>query len=262
MIWLLQLPATIGGLLAVLVTVGFSVLGLALVRRFVSQARLQSANDVSAQLFTLAGVLYAVLVAFVVVVVWQNFDQAQTSTGSEATAISDLLRDSEAFPPDARSQVQQSLVAYTKDVVDVEFPRMRRGEPIEQQSAHLTQIWQSYLRVQPATQSEIAFYKESISRLDDLGSARKLRISTSQSEIPGELWVLLIGGGLVTLVFSYMFGTDDLLVHAGGIALSAALLAFVLYMAYALEHPFVGVISVQSEAYLPVLEEWAHVMPG
>lgn len=258
MIWLLQLPAPLVGCLAVLLTVGFSVLGLVLTRRIVSQERLDSASTVSEQVFTLAGVLYAVLVAFVVVVVWEQFDQAQITTESEATAISDLLRDSEGLPAPARPAIQQSLIEYAHDVVDDEFPRMRRGESIEQQSSHLTEIWHSYLHVEPVTQSEIAFYKESITRLDDLGSARTIRLSGSASEIPGELWVLLLGGGAVMLAFTYMFATPDLVLHASLIALAAALMAFVLYLIFALEHPFVGTLSVPPQAYIQVLESSLH----
>jgi hypothetical protein len=191
----------------------------------VSQSRLERSNIVSEEVFTLAGVLYAVLVAFVVVVVWEQFDRAQAAAESEANAISELLRDSEALPPAARPGVQQSLTAYTKDIVDMEFPRMRRGEPTEFQSADLAQVWRRDIQTQPVTQSEIAFYRESVSRLDELGSTGKTRISGSQSEIPVELWVLPLGGGALMLIFTYMFPTPDLVVQAWGIALSAALLA-------------------------------------
>jgi hypothetical protein len=250
------------GVLAVVITVGLAVLGLVLSRRIVRQERLETAGEVAGQVFqSLAGVLYAILVAFVVVVVWEQFDQAQNDTESEAAAISDLLRDSEGLPAAARPAIQQSLLAYTNDVVNDEFPRMRHGEPIEQQSDHLTRIWQSFLQVQPVTQSEISFYRESITRLNNLGSARKTRISSSQSEIPGEMWVLLLGGGAVMLIFTYMFATPDVVLHSVVIALAGALLAFVLYLIFAMEHPFVGSIAVSPDPYVHVLNTWSHLVP-
>jgi Protein of unknown function (DUF4239) len=256
-IWLLQIPAPIVGTLTVVIVVGLSLIGLIIFRRVVSHTRLEGANAVSGEVFQLAGVLYAVLVAFVVVVVWEQFNDAEAATRSEASAIADLLRDSQAFPAAVRPQLQQSLTSYAQDVVDDEFPRMRRGESIEQQSEHLTKVWEEYLKIQPATRSEIAFYDEAIRRLDDLSSSRKERISTSQSEIPGELWVLLIGGGAIVMAFTFMFGTPDLVIHACGVALTAALLAFVVYLIFALEHPFVGTLSVKPDAYIHVLEIWS-----
>jgi Protein of unknown function (DUF4239) len=258
-IWLLELPGLVGGLLIIVVTVGVSVLGLLVFRKYVAQTRLKDASTMLEQVFALAGVMYAVLVAFVVVVVWEQFDQAEKAALSESTAVSDLLRDSVALPPASRPIVQKSLIDYLNDVVNDEFPRMARGEPIELQSAHLTEVWSTYINVEPVTQSEISFYREAISRLDDLGTSRKIRTASSQDDIPVELWALLIGGGVLMLVFTYMFDTPNLLVHVSGVALSAALMGFVLYLVFALEHPFVGSISVDADVYHHVVETWSHL---
>ncbi|BBX09872.1 DUF4239 domain-containing protein [Mycolicibacterium sp. ELW1] len=259
MIWLLQLPAPLVGFVVVIITVGLAVLGLVLSRRILPQRRLARSGAVAGHVFDLAGVLYAVLVAFVVVVVWEQLNQAERGTEAEASAISDLLRDSTGLPVADRAEIQRSLIDYTNDVIDDEFPRMRRGETIEQQSEHLTAVWNSFLHIEPAKQSEIAFYQESITRLDELGSARKTRISGSQSEIPGELWVLLLGGGMVMLLFTYTFPSSDVVIHGALIALAGSLLAFVLYLTFAMEHPFVGSIAVQPTAYENVLDTWSQL---
>ncbi|WP_422742772.1 DUF4239 domain-containing protein [Mycobacterium sp. WMMD1722] len=256
MIWLLQQPPIIVATLVVLGTVGLSVLGLIVFRRVTRSERFESANDVTAQTFALAGILYAVLVAFVVVVVWEQFADAKAAAESEANAISDLLRDSETLPPESREAVRASLVAYAEDVVNDEFVRLHHGEAIEQQSDQLSQIWQSYLDVRPVTQIQIAFLNEDIGKLNDLGSSRKVRISSGDAEIPTELWVLLVGGGAVMLTFTYLFGTKHIAVHAASVALAGALLSFVLYLIFALEHPFVGDLSVQTDPYEHVLETW------
>ena len=256
MIWMLQQPPLIVAPLVVLLTVSLSVLGLVVFRRLVRTERFEPANTVTAQMLQLAGILYAVLVAFVVVVVWEQFEEAKSATESEANAISDLLRDTETLPPDSRDAIRRSLIAYTEDVVDDEFVRLHHGAPIEQQSSELSDIWQSYLDVQPVSQIQIAFLNEDIGKLNDLGSSRKIRISSSHSEIPTELWVLLVGGGATMLLFTYLFGTKQVVVHACSVALAGALLSFVLYLIFAMEHPFVGDLSVQTDPYEHILEAW------
>jgi Protein of unknown function (DUF4239) len=260
-IWLQQLPAPLVAFLVVGITVGLAVLGLVLSRRIVQPKRLEGTGAGASNIFNLAGWLYTVLLAFVFIVVWQQFDQAQKSTESEAVAISDLLRDSEGLPAAVRPAIRQSLIAYTKDVVDDEFPRMRRGEAVEQESEHLTQIWQSFLQLEPVSQREISFYRESITRIDDLDNARKTRIASSQSEIPNEMWVLLLGGGMVMLLFTYLFATMDLVLHGVFIALAGALMAFVLYLIFAMEHPFVGSIAVGPDPFTHVLDTWSQLAP-
>jgi hypothetical protein len=256
-IWLLQIPAPLLGFLWVAVVVGISVGGLVVFRKAVSHTRLENANAVSGTVFQLAGVLYAVLVAFVVVVVWEQFGDAEDASGMEAAAIADLLRDSAALPAESRTEVQQSLLTYTRDVIDDEFPRMNRGEIVEEQSDALVTVWDTYLKVQPQTRNEIAFFDHAIVRLNDLGANRKMRVSTAEAAVPGELWVLLLGGGGVVMAFTFLFGTRDLLVHALAVGLTAALLGFVMYLIFALEHPYVGALSVQPTAYVNVLQLWA-----
>src|SRR6516165_4930097 len=192
-IWLLQVPELLVGFLIVVGTTGLAVLGLVVSRRFLPPEWLKQASGKD-QLFALAGRLYTMMLAFTVVFGWQQFGQAEKTTWSEAGAIGVLIRDSAALPAAARPAVQQSLIAYTNDVANNEFPRMGRGELIAQQSDSLTRLWQSYLHVQPETASENAFYKESITTLGDLVSARKSRIASSEAAIPGAMWVLPLDG--------------------------------------------------------------------
>ncbi|MGB7360092.1 MAG: hypothetical protein WA944_19805 [Mycobacterium sp.] len=65
------------------------------------------------------------------------------------------------------------------------------------------------------------------------------------------------GGGGVVMAFTFLFGTRDVVVHALAVGLTAALLAFVLYLIFALEHPYVGDLSVEPTEYANVLEAWA-----
>jgi hypothetical protein len=260
-IWLLQLPAPLLGFLAVAVVVGVSVGGLLVFRKLVSHTRLESANLVSSQVFQLAGVLYAVLVAFLVVVVWEQFGDAEDATQAEASAVAELLRDSVAIPAIDRPQVQRSLVAYTRDVIDDELPRMRRGETVEEESGPMTDVWSAYLSVQPQSRNEIAFFDHDIVKLNDLSANRKLRVAAGDAAVPGELWVLLVGGGAVVMAFTFLFGTRDVVVHACAVGLTAGLMGFVIYLIFALEHPFVGALSVTPEPYVNVLQTWEHQQP-
>src|ERR1044071_1075320 len=63
-------------------------------------------NDVAGYLIAIVGVIYAVLLAFVVVVTWQQFSQASNIVGQEASALRGLYRESVAFPADVRERIE------------------------------------------------------------------------------------------------------------------------------------------------------------
>jgi hypothetical protein len=257
----LQLPAALVGSVTVALVIVLAVVGLLLARRVFSHDRLKPTETATTQVLAMSGLLYAVLVAFVVVIVWQQFNDAQKRTEEEAVAISDLLHDSDGLPATGRPAVQQTLIDYAKDVVDGEFPRMRRGESIEQESSHLTKVWRDVLTIEPSSESEKTLYTEVVTKVNDLASARTARIAAADYHIPGELWVMLLGGGAIILIFTYLFPTPDAVLHSVLIGLAAALMAFVLYLIFAMEHPFVGTIAVSDHPYVNVLDAWAKLKP-
>lgn len=63
------------------------------------------------------------------------------------------------------------------------------------------------------------------------------------------------------MAFKFMFGASDLVVHTTAVALTAALMGFVMYLIFAPEHPFVGTLSVKPEAHSRVIEIWQQQKP-
>jgi TRAP-type C4-dicarboxylate transport system permease small subunit len=74
-------------------TVGAAVLlavgGFFWVQRQVHVSIREAQNDIAGFLYAVLGVLYAVLLAFVVIVVWQDFDEARVIVEHEAGALSE-----------------------------------------------------------------------------------------------------------------------------------------------------------------------------
>src|SRR5205807_6291102 len=96
---LVNVPTVLLALLAFGVAVGLAIGGLLLVRQSVELSTLERHNDVAGFIIAVIGVLYAVLLAFVVVISWQNFDRAEQIANSEAELVSGLYRDASAFQP-------------------------------------------------------------------------------------------------------------------------------------------------------------------
>ena len=61
----------------IVITVALSLVGLCLVRRYASPEVLAASNDVVGNYLQTLGTIYAVLLAFVVFVVWQQFNDAR-----------------------------------------------------------------------------------------------------------------------------------------------------------------------------------------
>ena len=95
-----------GGLFWSILIVGriplLAVAGALLVRRWVTVEVLERHNEVAGFIYAVIGVLYAVLLGFTAIIVWERFNEAQTNVEKEANDLGDLFRDAQAFPEDFR----------------------------------------------------------------------------------------------------------------------------------------------------------------
>ena len=86
--------------------------GLVLVRRTVSQQLLARHTDVVGYVYQGVGVIYGVILAFVVIAAWEEYGDAQSATVDEATAVLNLARMANGWPARDRAGMEEALTAY------------------------------------------------------------------------------------------------------------------------------------------------------
>lgn len=107
----------------------------------------------------------------------------------------------------------------------------------------------------PGGDAQSALYAESLERLDDLRESRALRLLEVREGLPSILWFVLVVGGVITVVFTYLFGLRSFWMHASAVAALAAIVTLVLFTIAVLDHPFDGGVRVGPEAFELVLQE-------
>src|SRR6516165_6471917 len=85
-----QYPIWVVGLLIVGATVFGAVLLELCARRLLPIALRQRHNDVAAAIFSIIGITYAVLLAFVAMLAWEGFNRAKAASYAEAARIGDV----------------------------------------------------------------------------------------------------------------------------------------------------------------------------
>jgi len=95
-------------ILTVFVPVLVAVAGLVLLQRLVPPERREGQNNVAGFIFAVLGVAYAVLLAFVVIAVWQDYEADQTNVESEAHELAGIYVLASRLPKPERTNVQDS----------------------------------------------------------------------------------------------------------------------------------------------------------
>ena len=111
----------------VVVTLCLVLIGIWLIRRFVPATREGFDAEVSSQMLGVVASLLGLLLAFVIVIEYQNFGGAQENVGQEADALAAITHDSQALTPADAARVRAAIGTYVRAVVYDEWPRLRNG---------------------------------------------------------------------------------------------------------------------------------------
>lgn len=232
---------------ATMLIVGCAALSIGLmlvVRAIYGVDRLRLNNEVAGFKFAVIGVFYAVLLAFVVIAVWEDFRATEAAVRNEAKAVVDLHRISFALPVEDGAGMRQHLVAYTNDVREYEWPSMAVGQPSEKVVKDLDQLSRAIFDIHPETRQEMALYQEALRLLSIMTDNRNERLDSSAGSMPGILWLVLIIGGLITLGYPAFFGSTNLLAQVLMTAALSELVALAMLLGVAFDYPFTGKVRI------------------
>lgn len=232
------------GIVIVGASVVLAYVGLVLVRRSVSLERLKSHQEVAGFIFGAVGVIYSVLLAFLVIVVWEQYEEARTNVAEESNKIVDLALLAQGMPEPLRGRALAGLEAYGEQVVGEEWPGLARGENNPRVQATTYELWRVYTDSPAEAERVSSLYDASLERLSELTEKRRLRVHASDSTLSPLMWVLLVGGGIVTVAFTYFFAVENFRSQALMTGALAGVIAFVVFLIAALDNPFRGDLSV------------------
>ncbi len=246
------------GVLVVVACVLVAVGLLTLVNRLVPTGLREEHNDVAGFIYAVVGVVYAVLLAFVVIAVWEDYEAARDTTVREADELAEIFFVAHQLPEPERSRLQELSRSYARVVVEEEWALMAEGRASPRAWETLDEIRGTVQGFDPRTEAGEVLYGEELDRVNALADARRERLLDAEVGLPAILWVVLVVGGLITVGFTYLFGLRSNVAHTLMVATLTAVLAMVLFAIGALEYPFSGTVRLQPLTFELVLERFAN----
>ncbi len=252
-----SLPTWAAGLLMV----GIGLLGVALVetvaRRLVPMHVRAGHSGAASAIFCVIGTTYAVLLAFVAMLAWDGYIGAQAVTDTEASLVQNVYQLTEGLNGPDMASMRADITQYARDVVTTEWPEQARGAVMHQFSAPLDHITRTALHLRPGNIADGDLHTLLLSDLGQLGTARRQRLLAGRASVPSIVWVVLLAGGAISLVFTSFLGSASLRMHMAMSALLVVSGALVLLVIVALSNPFRGDNRISAEPFERVLAQMA-----
>lgn len=245
LIWVVG-AAVVAGLIAILI-------------HRVSSGNRATNNDVAGQVFTIVAGLHAVLLAFVLISLFDAVSAARTDSTNEANNIVAVSWAADSLPEPAHTKVKQLASAYTNTVVTKEWPQMADSGRVE-----ATQGWQLLDQMRETingTQTEAdndwqASRKQNASdQLWQAYQARQARLDAAASNgVSTVVWFALVLGTVMSMALIYLHGGPRMIPHALISGTLAAAITLLLFAIYQLQNPFSGGAAVGPDAFRAVLD--------
>ena len=248
----------VGGVVVVLVSAAAAAICVLVFRRLDVQDDLAGNAALVNNVYPIIGLVYGVFLGFTIVITWGHFQEAEVSVMEEVTHLSALWRDSEPFREPTRSDIHTRLSEYVRRVIDSEWKSMAdTGEPDKETEDAYEKVWDAFYTFEPAGAIEAAFMQKALDELNDLGRARRQRVHYASAQVQSLVRLFLIGGGIITVLFSLLIPAGNVRFHVLITMVIAALIAFSIFLALSLQRPFSGDVAVTPEAFENLRDSFA-----
>ena len=245
------------------VTVVIPLIGLYFFHRWVDWNVREEDTSMVGLSYALCGGIFAVVLAFVAVGVYEAMDKTNEAASSEANSLGNLSLETAGMPAEVGLTVRKHIDDYINTVTGKEWPAQQaydmNPKNFELGWTQVRQINTDIAAWEPATAGQTVINGDMVTLVNDLYSARRSRLLAAQSHLPDAVWQMLIVGLILVSVFIYLFGPHSYKIHVATCGLTMLSIGLIFTLIIALDYPFRGALSVDDESFKGAQEVSHHV---
>lgn len=257
--YMLQIPSYL--LFICIVSFGAIIggFGTYLFRKYVPLKILRSHNEVTGFLFLAIASFYALLLSFIVLVVWDQLNESRSNVSKEGSAAMGLYRDIKYYPDTIESKLLMTVyLDFVYNVIDEEFPNMEHMKLSRKTPESFNQVFYKMEHLNPKNPFQIQLVAQMFNHLNELSAYRGLRITSMETEISPPMWLPMILGALITILCAMLLDIEHTRMHVILTGLLGIFIGMFLFIIILLDHPYAGSSGIKPKSYKQIftLEQW------
>lgn len=227
----------------------FAVLGVLLGRKLVHRHVAEGHNDVLVPMFLTAGVIYAVLLAFMIIAMWENYDNAAANTSEEASLLVPMYRQAMDLPAKEGTEMRELIRGYAEGVIH-QWERFRTtAQGSTEARMNVDRMIHLLGRTEPTTKSQEIVQTQFFQTFSQLMTDRNKRLLQAAESLSWVMWVASVGGGVVTVGMCFFLYMDKAVPHVAMTSVLSALIGVLLLIMVVLNRPFIGPLGIEPEPF-------------
>lgn len=243
--WFYAAPHAVSGTAVVLAMVAAATLAHLAVYRAARGYQFSQNSAAVDSVLKVSGIVYAVVLGFVVAITWQTYYRSQQAIFDEVNAVADMYRYAPMLGEPLSSRVRAGLRRYVELELSDEIPAMEHGRAgvlTEAQGARLTG---ELVRAFGTSPGSGPARERELNLLGRVTDARRQGLYVNAGDVPPPLWVTLIAGSAIVLGMTFLAGAGDRRVHLALTAAATAMIGIMFVLILYLDAPFRGTDATQ-----------------
>jgi len=233
----------------------YAALGVVLCRRRLRGRVQEGHNDVLVPIFLNTGVLFAVLLGFMVIAVWESYDTAKTTVAMEAVTLVTLYRTTYGMPPETGDKLRTMARDYAKAVIEEEWPtQAANGKGSSTARKAIGNMFRAF--------GDGTISSELKKDYPLICQAFMTAVIQANESLPWVMWLAVIGGAFVVISMSCLIYMEARWLHVLMAAAMAALIGMLMFTCLVMSHPFRGPLAIRAESFENTLQVFQEVDRG
>jgi hypothetical protein len=250
----LQLPFFVSIIILSVISISVFLAAEKLTRKKIKHDMLIENHAVSGFIYNAVCVIYAVLIAFVVFVIWGNLEKTNSKIEGEANNLLNVYYDANAYPDSIKKEIQSTIRDYVNDVINKEWKSLAEGKPDSAATKSFVRLNRTFLSIKTSDVANTEVLTQAMENMKDVREFRRHRILSSKQSMPDILWLVLILSTAIIVAFTFFFSVKNIWQNNVMISFLIFVCVLVLYLIYVLDHPYVGVDAIKPDAFQPLLD--------
>lgn len=216
---------------------------------------LTTETGLTTAVYAVLGTIYAVVVAFSISGVWQNYCASELAVTLEAAALIDLIHTVKATTTEKAEIINGIAINYLKKAVEVEWPLLASGSDTSMMSSasptfpltmHLIREVQT---IQPSNERDNVIFSHALTLLTRWLDAKRTRVMISKGNIAQSHWPLLIAGAFILFAFHGLFIFQNPILSIALLIFFSGIIGLAFYLIFTLDCPFAGSPAVDASPF-------------
>jgi hypothetical protein len=247
--FLYRIPAGILLVSALIAAIALAGSGQIFVHRRFASRDFVGHNEVGGIIIAVSGAIYAVILGFLTVEVWDHVGEAREVAVVESNAAIDAWHTAVGLPAEVRQRVRADMLDYATIMVESEWPLMKQGAfdktaPfIDMDAIDVTGTFV------PGNSAESNAQAATMQQLGIIHDARQRRVMMNSIGVSWFEWLVLVTGAICIICFCWLFGLRHLPTHVLMTSTVVTMIAAVLVLLFELQYPFRSNVGIGPEVW-------------